>query len=241
MVINMVFVSSITLLLLQNLHNMPGFSPRVYLEGAVILGLFLIVSVINIRIDFQNYKRIKVNKEREQKDLLSEQQFSLFGAFKYSLVVFVFSYILNYFWETWQLIFFTESFLETSPLSLDFLPIQAKVIWIISIFVITDALVISIVYIGIGFAKLSIRWPFFAEKRDIFNFIFYSTFFAASGEIIGQLNNWWEYSSIMPIILGTDLGLIPVLAFLITPLILLKILNLFKREDLDLKFNKKEI
>lgn len=131
--------------------------------------------------------------------------------------LFVIAYVLNYFWETWQLSFFTGTFVYSVPWAIKNMPFIPLVIWDVSIAVLFDA---SLIIFGCMLVVLA-RGPSWLARASMASIIFVTVFCVATSiiaERIGISQGWWAYTSMMPVIPILDVGLIPILAFVITPL-----------------------
>lgn len=133
---------------------------------------------------------------------------------KRSLEVFAVAYVLNYLWETWQLIFYTNDFVYALPQAIKTIPLIPAAIWDVSLQALTDAILILSGYLLIS--ARSQKWT----KKELLLLTGYCVTISIFSERIGLMQHWWVYSQYMPTILG--IGIVPICAFLIIPTLCIK-------------------
>ncbi len=127
-------------------------------------------------------------------------------------IVFIFSYLINLFWEVIHSLLYNWS---QFPLSNDVYFYIPKILKA----TLGDAFIISIIFLINSFFRKKIEWAFSIRKNDYLVFILLGLIFAIAIEIRALMLNLWSYNEYMPTILG--IGLTPLIQLSITGVIVL--------------------
>ncbi|HLE06812.1 MAG TPA: hypothetical protein VI790_05630 [Candidatus Nanoarchaeia archaeon] len=146
---------------------------------------------------------------------------------RHELRIGFFAYLLMFLWESWQLLFFTDSFAYSSPQAIKSLSLIPAAVWVISIWVLTDVLLILSAYWIVSLIKVR-NWYLNPNKNELIFMTSYCFIVSMISDKIGINMNWWAYSELMPLIPIINTGLIPSLAFLFIPYLSVKLASMIK-------------
>ena len=133
-------------------------------------------------------------------------------------IVFIFSYLINLFWEVAHSLLYNWS---QFPLSNDVYFYIPKILKA----TLGDAFIISFIFLINSFFRKKTEWVYSIRKNDYLAFILLGLIFAVIIEIRALMLNLWSYNSYMPTILG--IGLTPLIQLSITGIITLFFIKKF--------------
>lgn len=143
----------------------------------------------------------------------------MFEKIKYFITFFFFSFLIFGMWEWLQTPFFTDITNEIN-----------SIIWYRLHCTIGDIMILGISIIIWSFFKKNWTWFFAPDRFDYLAITLMGTSYTGFSEILNVvIRKSWGYSDLMPLIPGTNIGVIPTIQWLILPSLTLYICARFIR------------